>query len=291
VGQPWYFDVGMDQGGNLGTLLDGQRYEVPGRDIAARELINVYFDDSAGKTVELAWPVGSADVQLTQNQAAIAASLSLAQMRASSSSAYFYDAPAQRLRVKYVGASGTQQLGITADFLAEGSILTRPADSVAASTPGFAIQRFNVQAQSLRNPAPSSAPLTVSSNNSGTITRATTANVLISSPATTVLQGWINAPVNGIYTFSPLAAGGAADLYIGDQWVSGSRDNRWPVVQEPSADFNDESNQFALGAGWHPFKLVYVRDSFQGSYGQGLWLRWRPPGANQMSMTPVFKTP
>jgi G8 domain len=290
VGQPWYFDQAMSQP-NLVSLLANQSYDVLWEADASRRTKVLKLDDSAGKWLELSWPASSTNILAQHNNQAMTAASSLMQMRAASSSAYFYDAAAQRLRVKLVGGIGEQSYSITANYRNSLQGAMRAPIAINGLVPGVNVQRFNPILQSLRNRAPVSSPISAISSNATTITRLSALNYLAEGSATTVIQGYLNAPSSGVYKIGAGAAGGSVDLYIGERWVSGSRDNRFPVVGEPSTEYLEESNRFALQAGWHPITIVYVRDGDQTNFQRALNLRWIVPGSQSISDVPVFRTP
>jgi hypothetical protein len=291
LGQPWYFDVAMEQP-NLGTLMNAQRYHMQWDADSERRTLEFDLLDSNGKWAELTWPVNSATISVNQNASSIAAAISLAGMRASSVTSYFYDAIAQRLHVKMVGGTNTQRINVNASFVRSLTMPGRPALSVTANpVPGMLLDRYSAVPQRLRNAAPSSAPSSSAQSNVSILTLDNAAALLQSGAGTTAIRGYINAPVAGIYRVALPTAGGAADLYVGEQWVTGSRDNRYPVIGNVSGDSFGESALLALEAGWHAITIVYVREGDQLNFGQAMWLRWQLPGQSTNDDVPIYRLP
>ncbi len=290
VGQPWYFDRVMPQP-NLVSLLANQRYDVLWEADASRRTKVLKLDDSAGKWLELSWPASAGAISARQNDVPMQAAANLLQMRAAITSSYFYDAATARLRVKLVGGAGEQIYSIEANYVNSLIGAARAPIAVNNLVPGVTVQRFNASPQSLRNAAPSSAPISSTASSAPIISRQNVQSYIPQGAATSVIQAYINAPNSGVYTLSAAGAGGSIDLYIGDRWVTGSRGNRYPVVGEPSTQYLEESNRFALQAGWHKVTIVYVRDGDQIGFERALSLRWMQPGSQTISNIAVFRNP
>jgi hypothetical protein len=289
--QPWYFDSSLDQSETLGTLANGAKYDVQWLENAGPQTIELMLSDSAGKSAQLSWPSAGAATLLTQNGTPAIALTSIATLQTSASTAQFYDAASGRLRVKLVGASGIQTVRISAPFQASSGIEGRLSESVTGLVPGFQIARYPATTLSLRNAVPGGAPITVSASNAVQLDQQTLAAVLPDAPAVTVLRGYVNAPESGIYTFSAPAGGGSVDVYIGDQWATGSIGNAYPVLRDPDPNTTDESGRFALQQGLHAITLVYARSTAQAGFERAIWLRWQRPNAARFELIPLLRTP
>jgi hypothetical protein len=180
---------------------------------------------------------------------------------------------------------------MSAPFRASSDIEGRASEAIVGLVPGLQISRYPAASLSLRNAVPNGTPLASSVSNAAQLTRQTFANELADAPAVTVLRGYVDAPESGIYTFSAPASGGSVDVYVGEQWATGSIGNAYPVVQDPDPNTTEESGRFALQQGLHPITIVYARSSAQASFERAIWLRWQRPSFASFELIPILRTP
>ncbi|MGL4573460.1 MAG: hypothetical protein ACRCV9_01585, partial [Burkholderiaceae bacterium] len=291
LGQPWYFDglLWDAQSINSAWVPSGAQYDVQWTDAKGTASIELFLEQSQGKSLELAWSVSGPASVFTQNGAGIAGAGSLAQMRGAALSTQFYDAAAGKLYVKLVGAAGEQNIKLTAPF-APSSALGRAAATAPPLTAGVQAQVFANASSLLRQTLPAGTP-TVSNLNLSTLAGTNMASVLGSGINTsTVFKGYIEAPADGIYTVSAPAVGGNMDVFVGDAWVTGSLGNTYSVVNVPAANDKQEHGLIALRKGMHPVTIVFGRDQRQSGYdNRQFWLRWAAPGSDTFSYIPVYR--
>jgi hypothetical protein len=288
--QPWYFDQALEQP-NVATLMSGRRYDVLWETDPNRRDKRLEFDDAAGKSVELSWPVASGSISVLQDGQAMRMASSTADLQSSVSSAWFLDSTRNRLRVKFVGQQMRHVVALNANFAVGIQSYQRPSVNGSNLIAGVQLQIHPAAAQSLRNRAPSTVAQTTQSLPVTSLSRSSIASFLPAQSGIAVIRGYLNAPTAGVYRMSVPAAGGSVDLYLGEHWLTGSMDNRFPVVHEPGNTPDWEANQIALAAGWHPFTIVFSRIGDQANFTRALWLRWVRPGSTNSEAIPVFRAP
>lgn len=88
-----------------------------------------------------------------------------------------------------------------------------------------------------------------------------------------IFEGWIKAPVSGIYTFR-LDTDDGSQLYLDDQLIVDSNYNRGNTITTGSA---------YLEAGFHKFRMPY----FEGHYDEKVQLDWLVPGSGSFAVVPA----
>lgn len=296
--RPFYFDANMGdaQDINSGWVGSGSQYEVliAADDTKAAD-IELYLEQSAGKTLELSWAVSGAATKVSQNGINLTVANSLVNLRGATTSAQFYDVGTQKLYVKLVGAVAIQTIKISAPFASTNiALLGRSPEAVQGLVAG-ALQSNQPSSPSsqLRQVLPnatSGAALNLSAFNFST-----TQGLLSSaSNAGSVFKGFVNAPADGVYTLSVPGVGGNVDVWVGNTWVSGTLNNRWTVLSEPSSSLRDEAGLIALRKGVHPVTVVFGRNELQADYNSfapRFSLRWALPGSDQHVAIPVLRAP
>ena len=294
--RPFYFDSNMGdaQDLNSGWVASGVQYEVltASGDSKPSE-IEVYVEQSAGKTLELSWATSGAATKATQNGINIPVASSLANMRNATASAQFYDAGTQKLHVRLVGAAALQTVKISAPFaITNMALLGRAPEAALALTAGtLQSNQSSSPSSQLRQVLPGTASGTTLNLNA--LNFSTTQGLLSSANnASSVFKGYVNAPADGVYTLSVPGVGGNVDVWVGNSWVSGTVGNRWTVLSEPSAGSRDEAGLVALRKGVHPITVVFGRNELQVDYNNfapRFSLRWALPGSEQHVPIPISR--
>jgi G8 domain len=299
VGQPWAFDANMSNE-NSAWIKSGTKYELVREQDPGANDVDLRIDPSLGRWVELVMRASAAPSKFTLNAANVSNAGSLATMRASSTTAYFYDGGTRKLHTKLVGASTTQAITINANWEITAAADTgRAPATVSALTAGTKLSYFNsVQSLRLRQTIPSGAPASTSSSNDTQMTYATTKpRIPAGLGGTTVFSGYLNAATSGAYKISPAGVAGNLDVYIGNVWVTGTYDNRPTVLGSPALNDGDypETGKVWLKAGWHPITVVFARDpalyTSYSNFDPQFALSWAPFANSTRSYVNVFRTP
>ena len=296
--RPFYFDSNMGdaQDLNSGWVASGVQYEVlTAAGDSKPSDIELYLEQSAGKTLELSWATSGAASKATQNGSNIPAASSLANMRNATASAQFYDAGSQKLYARLIGAVALQTVKISAPFANTNMALLGRAPEAALALTSGAVQSNQPSSPSsqLRQVLPGAASGTPLNLNA--LSFSTTQGLLSSaSNAGSVLRGYVNAPADGVYTLSVPGVGGNVDVWVGNSWVSGTMSNRWTVLSELGSGSRDEAGLIALRKGIHPITVVFGRNELQADYNNfapRFSLRWALPGSDQHVAIPILRAP
>lgn len=281
-----YADASMPGHGATSLVGHGRRYEV--RNLEAHARHDITIRGASGKWVELVFVASASPTSASFEGQPIPQASSLVALRASASTAQFHDAAAQRLHLKLVGTSNAAQKAVL-----QGSFLPAPQPSAgvpaialpSGATSGFtaAVHAANAQ-YGLRYSLPTGQPVRVT-RASGAIVRDSTAAASVSAQTgdATVVRGYINAPVDGIYRFALWGAGGGTSFYVDDVWVMGQP---WAFINSNfvvGSEFETEVRPYlhpngliSLKAGWHRFSIVHAKFP-QNQEGVTMDLRWATP--------------
>ncbi len=284
-------DDSMPEQGSASWLGNGRQYQARG---VNGTTLTLNFDESAGKTVEIALPASSTPSRMMQGAQAIASVGSLSALRSSGSTAYFYDAAQRLIVLRYVGAQASQRIEITAAFIAN-TVVGRAAQAAASSAAnGFDYSVFtNSASYQLRYGVPSG-----NANRSGRLASTTldAPSFLSASTSgdTTVVRGYVYAPDDGVYRFALWGNGGGTSVWIGDTWIMGQP---WAFINSNDIVNNALTNQvvtfqvnrpFALRAGWHPITVVHAKMP-ANTQGNTLHMRWSLPSSPDTWVYPNWK--
>ncbi|MGL5003468.1 MAG: hypothetical protein ACRDAM_11060, partial [Casimicrobium sp.] len=179
------------------------------------------------------------------------------------------------------------------------SSVGRAATSVGTLAPGFRVAtHLNAASNILRQPQPTTAAATSTSSSATQLTGNNVAPFIsLDTNRSTVFTGYMQIATAGLYQVSAPALGGNVDVYVGDVWITGSRDNRWPVAGEPDPNNRDEAGKIWLKAGTHPVKVVFGREALHQGYGDTggyrprFWLRIAAIDAQTNPFVNIFRTP
>jgi hypothetical protein len=299
LGQAWTFDAQVRHE-NAAWIKSGTKYEIVRDNDASTGDTEFIIDPAADRFVELVMRAGATPSRFAVNGIAIGAAGSIAAMRAATSTIYFYDSTARKLHMKLLGTAATQNVVITAPWeLTAASEVGRGASTPAGLTPGFKLAYFNGAASNvLRHSIPSSAAQSsLSANDAQLLNTSTLSRIPAGSNDTTVFTGYINAAVAGFYKMSAPAVATHVDVYIGNTWVTGSRDNRITVLNQPGLNDADylETGKIWLKAGWHPISVVVARDSATyasyNNFPPQFWLMWGLVSNSTKTYANIFRTP
>ncbi len=256
--------------------------------------LTLNFDESAGKTVEIALPASSAPSRIVQSTQAVPSAGSLGTLRSSGSTAYFYDAGQKQIVLRYVGVLASQKIEITAAFVANTTIGRLAMATSSSGANGFDYSVYaNSASYQLRYGIPG-----------GNASRsARVGNTTVNDPSflntstardTTVIRGYVYAPDDGIYRFALWGNGGGTSVLIGDSWVMGQP---WAFINSNDIVNNALTNQvvsfqvnraFALRAGWHPITVVHAKMP-ENTQGNSLHMRWSQPSNPDTWVYPSWK--
>jgi hypothetical protein len=299
LGQAWTFDAQVRHE-NAAWIKSGSKYEIVRDADATTGDTEFIIDPAAGRAVELVMRAGASPSRFTVNASPVSTAGSLTAMRAAATSSYFYDSATRKLHMKLVGAASAQNVVITAPWeLTAASEVGRDSRTPTGLTPGFKLAYFNSAAPNvLRHGIPTTTPQSTSSaNDPQLLNSATLSRIPSGSNDTTVFTGYVNAASAGFYKMSAPAIAAHVDVYVGNVWVTGSRDNRITVLNQPGlsdADFL-ETGKVWLKAGWHPISVVVARDNATyGTYNNfppQFWLMWGILSSNTKTFANIFRTP
>jgi hypothetical protein len=294
-----YHDRSMPEEGAASHVADGKRYFVMAGTRSRHEFT---LSDAQGKSVELAFAVGGAPARVVQAGQNVSASPSLAALRAAGASSYFHDVAAQRLYVRLAGGAVTQAVSIEAPFT-NGTVANGYARA-AVALPAGAVDGFahaahtNIAKVQLRFAAPTAAAARSGKVSAAIIDGASTNTVMQQSTAgdTTVLRGYVNAPVDGLYRLGLWGNGGGTSLWVGDTFVMGQSwafmSSNWYQNGQLQTEFGvfNPNGVVALRAGWHPVTLIHAKMP-ENKEGNTLLLRWIAPGGDRWVYPQVRREP
>jgi hypothetical protein len=281
-----YGDASMPEHGATSLVGHGRRYEV--RHIGSQTRHDLTIRGAAGKWIELVFMAGGTPTSASFDGQPILQVSSLAALRASTATTQFYDLASQRLHLKLMGTSNAPQRALLEGVFLAGSQPSAglPAIALPAGTAsGFtAAVHSNTSQYGLRYRLPVGVPIR-STRLDTPIIRSTTASASVGSQAgdATVIRGYINAPVDGIYRFALWGGGGGTSFYVDDAWVMGQP---WAFINSNYVvgdGFDSEvrpylhpSGLVSLKAGWHRFSAVHAKFP-QNQEGVTIDLRWATP--------------
>jgi hypothetical protein len=294
LGQAWTFDNALPWV-SASWLKNGARYEMVRLENAGSSELQFLIDSGAPASAELTLRASSAPSTFSINGSNVGANSSLAALRASAATGYFYDPASQRTHLKLAGSGTQQRIRITAAWAITPASSVGRASSAGPYTPGFHVDVYNTaQGDVLRQALPTGAVATsTSSNNAQLIGTSTTGFVPSNIGTTTVFRGFIQVANDGLYQVSAPAVGGHIDMYVDNVWVTGSRTNDYPVQNDPDPTYLGEGGKIWLKAGWHPVKLVFGRNNALANYAQPskVWLRMAPIDASTFPYVNIYRTP
>jgi hypothetical protein len=294
-----YYDNSMPDEGAVSHAGNGKRYSVLAGMRAKHEFT---LSDAQGKSVELAFAVGGAPSRVVQAGQNVGAAASLTALRAAGASGYFHDAAAQRLYVRLVGGTGAQAVSIEAPFT-NGTVANGYARA-AMALPSGVVNGFayaahaNTAKTQLRFTAPTTAAARSGKADASAIDGTSTNAIMQQSVAgdTTVVRGYVNAPVDGLYRLGLWGNGGGTSLWVGDTFVMGQSwavmNSNWFQNGQLQTEFGvfNPNGVVALRAGWHPVTLIHAKMP-ENKEGSTMLLRWIPPGGNAWIYPQVRREP
>jgi hypothetical protein len=292
-----YYDAGMPEDGiAVGYMRNGGRYTVR---TTARTRYDFVIDEAAGKSLELAFFVSGAPLNISLANGALQNAGSLAAMRGASTSGFFHDNSAGMLYVRVVvgaNASAAQSLVVQAPFVAN-YIARAAVDLPAGATNGLKfVRNAGAATYAYKYAVPAATPTSFGNLNDAIVNPTTVSPALSAASAgvTTSLQGFVFAPTDGFYRISLMGSGGGTSLYVGNDFLMGEPwafiNSNWIRNGQLTSDFGvfQPNGLIALKAGWHPITIVHAKLP-NNNDGNSLYLRWIPPSGNDTWVYPEVR--
>ena len=292
-----YSDPGMVSEGAQSYVNSGRRYTVLSD---ARSKWEFLLDESADKSVQLDFSVGAQASNVTQNGQQVAKAVSLSALGNATASGWYHNIATQKLHVRIVGGPGLQTVAIEAPFTSTSGYGRVPIALPPGAVDGVSYSAYrNAPTYAHRYAPPTGAAMRSGTSNTANLGGNGASGAILTTSVdgeTTVIRGYVYAPVDGTYRMSLYGWGGGLSLWLGETFV----------VSQPYAFFNSnchgsggleerfpacgDHRMVALQRGWHPIAGVQAKIP-EHSAGDALIFRWIPPNSADPSRwtTPDLK--
>ncbi len=239
------------------VLGNNNRYLVNWNENNPGSSLELLFESTASKNVQLVLAASGAPTQISLNNLVLPSVSSVVQLN--SSSGYFFDASRQRLYVGIIGDATAQRLKIIAPFTS--TFLGRSANS-SSTVQGLNYQYFE------GNFAAPRIQLSGTPIKSGTVTDLELNMRNRDTNLGVVFNGFLNIPTTGFYQLAS-SADGSADIRIGGERI---------VSEVEGVNYvgvgAHEVALVALQQGLHPIQIVYSFRT-QGSVTPDMNMLWK----------------
>jgi hypothetical protein len=262
-----YADHSMPARANdsVSYVAKGHRYAV--RSEQPNTARDFTLSGAANQPLELALAAGAAPTTVTLDGVALPPQASLAALRSSATSGFFFGA--EELTVRVLGTQAEQKLVLAGDFLTNST-----PGRLATALPAGAVEGASVSiipgaapAYLRRYALPTQAPRVTRLVQSSRLDDATGAAALadLAPGEAAVVTGFFEAPEAGTYRLGLWGAGGGSALFVGGRWVMGEPNAGINSNYVRNGQLTTDATSFqvhgvvALQAGWHPFTALLAK--------------------------------
>lgn len=290
-------DPSMPPAGAISLVGNGRRYAATGVQGARLDLV---LEDAAGKSVEITFGSASGPSQFVHAGRSVAAAPSLAAMRGSGASSYFYNAADRKLVVKLVGGNGVESVRIDAQFAAPAFPGKMPDPLPAGAIDGYSyLVKSGTARKALRYGEPIGPVTRSGTADASRLDRGSSATALRNSASgdTTVLRAWVFAPQDGVYRVGLWGEGGGTSLWFGENYQMGEPwafiNSNYVAGNSLRSDFQhwQPNRHIALKTGWHEIAMVHAKMP-ENRQNSELHLRWTTPTQpNQWTYPQIRRAP